>query len=64
VKGYVVKPYRTSLEEVMWALQTPALGITTRAGKVVQILYNSLTCYNSRAHGHEWSPGSFLISGF
>jgi len=36
VNGYVVKPYHASLVEVVWALQTPALGIMARWVK----LYN------------------------
>ena len=43
-------------------LANPDIGSHGLAGKAVQILQNSLTCYNSRTHGHERS-GSFLISG-
>jgi len=41
----------------------PSIGNHGSVGKVVQILLNSLTYYNSRAHEHE-RPRSFMISGY
>jgi hypothetical protein len=41
----------------------PGIGNHGSVGKVVQILHNSLTCYNSRSHEHE-RPGPFKISGY
>ena len=44
-------------------LANPGIGNHGSVGKLVKILRNSLTSYNSRAHGHE-RPGSFMISGY
>ena len=44
-------------------LVNPGIGNHGSVGKVVQIQHNSLTCYNSWAHGHE-RPRSFMISGY
>jgi hypothetical protein len=44
-------------------LANPGIWESWLEGKVIQILQNSLTCYNSRAHGHE-QPGSFMVSGY
>ena len=44
-------------------LVNPGIGNHGSVGKVLQIMQNSLTYYNYRAHGHEW-PGSFMISAY
>ena len=41
----------------------PGIGNHGAVGKVVQFLQKYLTCYNSHAHGYEWSR-SFKISGY
>ena len=52
---------------VVWNLRVsyanPGIGNHGSVGKDVQFQQKYLTCYNSRAHGYEWS-GSFKISGY